>query len=111
MFRPLPLIALFILFTPARLRAQAVDSLWAVWNNKALPDTARMQAMDYLAFDHYMYAKPDSAGILAGMLLDLARSKGNTRYEAIALNAQGASLQFRGDLPNALDKFLACMAV
>jgi tetratricopeptide (TPR) repeat protein len=111
MSRLLQFIALIVLISPTRLQAQTVDSLWAVWNNKDLPDTARMQAMDYLAFDHYMYSKPDSAGILAGLLLDLARSRANTRYEAIALNAQGASLHLRGDLPNALEKYLACLAV
>ncbi|MBK6945774.1 MAG: tetratricopeptide repeat protein [Flavobacteriales bacterium] len=86
-------------------KAQELDSLWRVWYDESLPDTARMQAMDYITFDHYMFNKPDTAYVLAGLVLDLARRKGNTKYEAWALNAQGASLQETGDYPRALDHF------
>ncbi len=91
------------------VRAQERDSLWEVWNDHGQPDSARMKAMDYLTFDHYMYADPDSAGLLASLLLDLARAKGDTTYQVIALNAQGASLQLRGDLPAALEPYMACL--
>ena len=29
-------------------KAQELDSLWRVWYDESLPDTARMQAMDYI---------------------------------------------------------------
>lgn len=107
--RPLLLLVLVALTAPARLHAQALDSLWAVWNNKDLPDTARMQAMDYITFDHYMYRDPDTAYVLAGLVLELAERVGNTRYQAWAFNAQGASLQLRGEHPEALVLFRRCL--
>ena len=36
------------------VRAQERDSLWEVWSDRDQPDSARMKAMDYLTFDHYM---------------------------------------------------------
>ena len=87
------------------IKAQQLDSLWSVWNDHSLPDTARMQAMDYITFDHYMYNKPDTAYVLAGLVLELAQRIGNTRYEAWAYNARAAALQMQGDYPGALDDF------
>ncbi|MBK7083129.1 MAG: hypothetical protein IPH53_00015 [Flavobacteriales bacterium] len=55
------LLALLGPCAPNTGSAQTLDSLWAVWNNETLPDTARMLAMDYIAFDHYMDNKPDTA--------------------------------------------------
>lgn len=111
MSRSLLLLVVTVLMAPARLHAQALDSLWAVWNNKELPDTARMQAMDYLTFDHYMYRDPDTAYVLAGLVLELAERVGNKRYQAWAFNAQGASLHTRGDYPEALIRFRKCLRV
>lgn len=111
MLRPLLLFIVFALIASARLHPQAVDSLWAVWNNKDLPDTARMQAMDYLTFDHYMYRDPDTAYVLAGLVLELAQRVGNKRYQAWAFNAQGTSLHTRGDYPGALILFRKCLRV
>lgn len=100
-------LLLFGIGTSISTRAQVteLDSLWRVWNDKSLPDTARMQAMDYITFDHYMFNRPDTAYVLAGLVHDLAKRNGNTKYEAWALNAQGASLQETGDYPRALDHY------
>ncbi|MCB0770242.1 MAG: tetratricopeptide repeat protein [Flavobacteriales bacterium] len=87
-----------------------VDSLWNVWDNATQHDTARMQAMDFLCFDHYMYLDPDTAYVLAGDLLALAERANSLKYMAIASNAQGASLQLRGDYPRALRKYERTMA-
>ena len=106
-----PFVSLLAILGLFSARAQELDSLWRVWNDTTLPDTARMQAMDYITFDHYMFNKPDTAYILAGLVLDLAQRKGNKRYEAWALNAQGASLEERGDLPNALYRFQRSAAI
>jgi signal transduction histidine kinase len=70
-----------------------------------------MQAMDYLAFDHYMFHAPDTAYALAGQLVELARRNGDLKYEAIGWNAQGASLQLRGDRPGALDRYQRSIGV
>ena len=101
----LALILCLCSFSSWNAQAQELDSLWRVWNDERLPDTARMQAMDYITFDHYMFNDPDTAYVLAGLVLDLAKRVGSTRYEAWALNAQGVALQQKGDYPKALDHY------
>ncbi|MEZ4755601.1 MAG: tetratricopeptide repeat protein [Flavobacteriales bacterium] len=87
------------------------DSLWRVVRDNLQDDAARMQALDYLAFDHYMFHAPDTAYALAEQLVDLARRNRDLKYEAIGWNAQGASLQLRGDRPGALKRYQRSIGV
>lgn len=87
------------------------DSLWQVVRGVGQSDAARMQALDYLAFDHYMFHAPDTAYALAVQLVDMARGAADLKYEAIGWNAQGASLQLRGDRPGALDRYKRSIGV
>lgn len=91
--------------------AQELDSLWKVWYDESLPDTARMQAMDYITFDHYVFNKPDSALVFAGMVLEMAQRVGNTRYEAWAFNAKGAAFQVIGNYPKALENYKKALVI
>ncbi|MFN9325762.1 MAG: tetratricopeptide repeat protein, partial [Flavobacteriales bacterium] len=112
MFRTALLSALFTTTAVGCVHAQVnADSLWAVVRDGAQPAVERMQALDYLAFDHYMFHAPDTAYQLAEQLVELARRQQDLKHEAIGWNAQGASLQLRGDRPGALDRYQRSIAV
>lgn len=105
--------ATLLLITAVNSTAQSpqeADSLWAIWNNTSVHDTSRMRAMDYLAFDHYLFTKPDSAFVLAELLLEKAKATGNDYFQSIAFNTQAASFQVRGDYPRAVEYFRRAMA-
>lgn len=102
--RPIALLLLGLLAGTAAAQVN-VDSLWAVWHNQRQADTARMQALDYLAFDHYLFHDPDSAYQLAEKMVGIAERTGNLKYQAVGWNEQGASLQLRGDIPGALERY------
>ncbi|MCU0319723.1 MAG: hypothetical protein MUE88_06550, partial [Flavobacteriales bacterium] len=110
--RVLPhLLHVAVLSAPSVAAQVNADSLWAVVRDEAQPSVERMQALDYLAFDHYMFHAPDTAYALAEQLVELARGEQDLKYEAIGWNAQGASLQLRGDRPGALDRYQRSIAV
>jgi signal transduction histidine kinase len=108
---PLHLLITAVLSAPAVVAQVNADSLWRVVRGAGQTAAARMQAMDYLAFDHYMFHAPDTAYALAEQLVELARRNGDLKYEAIGWNAQGASLQLRGDRPGALDRYQRSIGV
>lgn len=83
------------------------DSLWTVWNNTTLEDSTRINAMNELAWDGYLFSKPDSSFECAKLAHDLAKQAGFERKMASSLNTQGASLWVRGNLANALYYFNA----
>lgn len=77
------------------------DSLTKVFTNKTLPDSSRLGAIYWLAWQTSFF-DPDSALVLAGLELKLAQEKKSTRYEADAYNTMGVSCINKGDLKNAL---------
>ncbi len=85
------------------------DSLWGLWGDPQQHDTVRMRALDYLAFDHYLFTRPDSAYLIAALLLDLAKRTEHDYFQAIAYNTQAASLQVRGDFPRAVQHYRAAL--
>lgn len=105
------LLVVAVLSAPSLMAQVNADSLWRVVRDAGQRDAARMQALDYLAFDHYMFHAPDTAYALAEQLVELARRNGDLKYEAIGWNAQGASLQLRGDRPGALDRYQRSIGV
>ena len=38
-----------------------LDSLWTVWGDAKQPDTIRLQAMQRICLQGYLYSKPDTA--------------------------------------------------
>jgi adenylate cyclase len=103
-----PAALLLILFSyQLTLKAQnkELDSLWSVWTNVSLPDSTRINAMNELAWDGYLYSKPDSAFICAELAMTLAKKEGYKKKMASSLNTQGASFWVRGNFANALYYF------
>jgi len=86
------------------------DSLWAVWNNKSLPDSARLKAMEALSWKA-VFERPDSGIVLANLLLGLAERSGSrlSTYKAYGTLAAGSKM--KGDLSTALDHYERCMAI
>jgi len=98
------LVACFFLSMLSLYAGSNKDSLWAVWNNKALSDTSRMNAFHHLIYNHYCMSNPDSGIILSETLLKFALEKNSKRYEAIAHNLIGFANVHRGDYENNLEQ-------
>lgn len=93
-----------VFFLVSTLHAQpGRDSLLRQWHNPALPDTVRLESMDGLIWDYYMFRLPDSAEYYAGLEYDFAAKQGQQTYMGYALNALGVSNAERGNSYKALD--------
>ena len=87
------------------------DSLLKVWNNTRMPDSIRLRAMNRVSFDGYLFSKPDSAFYFAQLELDLATQKGLRKFQAQALNTQGASFYVQGDYKKAIAYYLRSLNI
>jgi len=79
-----------------------IDSLWSVWENPKTPDTLKLEALQKIAWNGYLYTKPDSSFYVAQLQHDYAQKKGYKKYMATAINIQGASLAARGNFDEAI---------
>ncbi len=86
------------------LRAQDIDSLWTVWNNKQQPDTSRMEAMKNISWKT-LFINPDSGYVLAETLLNFAVQKNDFVMQATALKTMGLSVYFKDDFQKALELY------
>ena len=82
-----------------------LDSLWGVWNDKTQPNTNRLQAMQKIAWNGYLFSQPDSAFYFAGLEYRLAESEGNKKWMAEALTTQGITFFLQGNYNQALSYF------
>ena len=80
-----------------------LDTLWAVWHNSNMADSVRLNAMQKICFDWYLFTQPDSAFYFAQLQYDFALEKENKTGMAKALNTQGISFDLRGDFEVSLD--------
>ncbi|MCU0318616.1 MAG: tetratricopeptide repeat protein [Flavobacteriales bacterium] len=94
MLRPFTALLLLTLLNGTAAAQVQLDSLWSVWNNPAAGDSARLQAMQVLAW-RTVFEQPDSGLALARKQLDLAERSANAtaRYEALTTLAVGSSIQ------------------
>lgn len=106
-------LSIFFLLISFSSKAQEVnlDSLFRVWNDKTQADTNRLKAMNQIAKDGYLYSDPDSAFYFAQIGYDLALSVNNKKWMASALNTQGVSLMYEGNLEMALEYYLKSLAI
>ena len=106
-----------ILFTSIILFAQTahsqvnIDSLMTVWNDTSQPDTIRLDAMNKIAWDGYLFSQPDSAFYFAQQEYDFAKSKGLKNKIADALNIQGSSFYIQDDYANAIDYYTRSLSI
>jgi CHAT domain-containing protein/Tfp pilus assembly protein PilF len=107
-------ILLFILgFSSFGLHAQKVnlDSLWGVWDDPDQNDTNKLEAIQTLAWNGYLFNKPDSAFLVAQLQYDYAKETGFTKEMGIALNTQGVSFAIRGEYSMAIDSYLKSIEI
>ncbi len=86
------------------------DPLWHVWNSSAQPDSARLKAMQALAWKA-VFEQPDSGMVLAGMQLAFAEEvkDDRARFEAHTTLAVGHSM--KSAYSEALAHLMECLAI
>jgi signal transduction histidine kinase len=82
-----------------------IDSLYGVWNDVTKEDSNRFFAMQTIAWNGFIFSRPDTAYILAQELIDLAEIKKNEKWNAKGIYIQGVSFNVRGDFEKALEYF------
>lgn len=82
-----------------------LDSLWKVWNDAAQRDTNRLNALDKIIWDGFLYTNTDSALSLAKIEGTFAEEKGLKKYQAKAINAEGVAFLIQGKYDDALQSF------
>jgi tetratricopeptide (TPR) repeat protein len=102
------LLFIFLIVNSCLSCAQNLDSLWAVYNNKAEADTNRLKAIQKL-IRNYAGNNPDTAIVLAQQeeqLADLLPPSNKKTWIADAFGNAGFCFMNKGDLPKALDYYL-----
>ena len=111
-FPKLVLILLMVLCTFSKENAQVnLDSLWSVWNDTLQEDTSRLNAIDKLAWDGYLYSNPDSAYLLAQLQYDFALSNNHKKKMTNALNTQAATFYLHGDYKKAISYYERILSI
>ena len=82
-----------------------LDSLYAVWQDESLSDSARSMAYTQYIRDGYIFSQPDSAFVLAEALIVYAQEKQYSLAAGLAYNLQGVSFAMRNNYSQALDYF------
>ncbi|MFN3916578.1 MAG: tetratricopeptide repeat protein [Flavobacteriales bacterium] len=103
----------FPLFSAAQsnLSPQIADSLWQVWQDKTQPDTNRLKAIAYFAWEGYVYTQPDSAFYYAQLHYNFAKARGLKKQMSDALNTQGVSFHIQGDYAKAIDYYTRSLKI
>ena len=81
------------------------DSLWNVWIDLSLSDTARINALNEYTWAIYLYDSPDSALILAEKQYDFAVKKELDAWKPSALLIMGRVLDRKGIYTKAIQKY------
>lgn len=96
------LLILLLLVSNAVYGKIDIQKQLKIWNDSEASDSARMKAIDAIAWSGYLYSKPDSAIYYANLQLDLAKKIGFKREEALALNTIGSAHDLKGEFDQAL---------
>ena len=99
------------LHTTSSAQSPVADSLRSVWNNAALPDSARLLAMFTLAHEHYLFSNPDSAFLLLEAQYAFAEKADVPTRMSQARSMQGISWAVRGNPDKAIEYFSAALEI
>lgn len=86
------------------------DSLKARWNERELPDSTRIAALNKLAWN-FIFTYPDSALHYAQIHYDFARARGLQKEMAVARNTQGTSCYMSGNYDKAIAYFFQSLKI
>lgn len=92
-----------LLLIPDKQYAANLDSLLKVWENHEIEDTIRLEVMQKLIYQGYLFSQPEYAFMLAKMQAALAKKIKHKLWEAKALNNQAITFSVRDDPFNAMD--------
>ncbi len=81
------------------------DSLWSIWTNRSLSDSARINALTEFTWAIYLYDSPDSALILAEKQYNFAVEKKLDAWKPSALLIMGRVLDRKGVYAKAIKKY------
>ena len=95
----------FLLFGNFTISQVNLDSLLRVWNNKNMADTSRLNAMYKIAWNGYLFTKPDSAFYYAQLEYEFAQKVNNKNYMSYALYTQGVSFYVKGDYKKTIEYY------
>lgn len=104
-------IILFLSLPFSGTAQDKLDALWAIWNNSHVADTIRINAMQEICTDWYLFSQPDSAFYFAQLQYNFALEKGEKLAMAEALNTQGISYNIRGDFAKSLDYYKSSLKI
>jgi adenylate cyclase len=103
-------ILLFAVWCPVA-HAQDEHGPRVVWNNDALPDSVRMEALGRLVWEEYLFVQPDSALLLLDEQMELAERMGSPRWQGDAFKNKGIAWKLLGHEENALASWEQGVAV
>lgn len=87
------------------------DSLKETWYNTDLPDSVRISSINTLAWEGYLFTKPDSAYYFAQLHYNLAKRRGLKKEMAVARNTQGTSFYMMGNYAQAINYFYQSLRI
>lgn len=87
------------------------SELWSTYQNKKNHDTVRLKSLQALIYQHYLYANPDTARIIARSSYQLAKKPKLEKYLGDIYAVQGITYSIQGDQNSALFYFDSAYAV
>lgn len=87
------------------------DSLKENWYNTDLPDSIRVSSINTLAWEGFLFTKPDSAFHFAQLHYDFAKERDLQKEMAVARNTQGTSFFMSGNYALAIDYFYQSLRI
>lgn len=100
----------FSLFT-APAKTQNVDSLYSLWQDQTQPDSIRVAAYKDYIRNAYLFARPDSAAVLADALHRYAQRHNYPKAAATGYSLQGIAYHFLGNYPRALEYYQKSLTI
>jgi CHAT domain-containing protein len=85
------------------------DSLWMTWNNSALADTTRFEALRKFTVEGYVNAQYDSAFYYGQLLYDFAVLHDLKKKQPVALYIQATALYKKSEFRLSLDYHSRCL--
>jgi|JI10StandDraft_1071094.scaffolds.fasta_scaffold08601_2 adenylate cyclase len=108
-------LGLFLLISLATLPASALqsnlDSLYAIWKNRAQTDSVRIQAFSTYISQGFLFSNPDTSTILADELITFGKKQPNPKAQATGFNFKGVLCGIKGNYPMALDYFTQSLKI
>lgn len=87
------------------------DSLFSVWQNEALHDTIRLDALYNFTWDYYLFSNPDSARYWANLQYAYARQADELKYAGQAVNLQAIAAMVKGEMEPVPDLLTQAIAL